>query len=266
MTKKPYRTAKQRELMGIILAEAGEGRFLNFQTLHAKISYGASYGAVRTSIRFLVKAEMVTKEVFSSLEGRVVELENLASSGGGLQSGQISWMQQQVNRFDPANKSLTFGNMKGTDVSKRVAEIQKFFQDQANDPTIINFDHVWKGKAGNRSLTPITIVEFASRDVRETVLKKIEAGSKMSVGGNEISIRRNKTAWQLKRNAALFRAEEALKKDSRVKDQNLTVKIVMMDPGDSKDRWVEVSGRKVFIQKIGNMSGTLQAPFLHVSL
>ena len=88
----------------------------------------------------------------------------------------------------------------------------------------------------------------------------------MSVGGSEISIRRAKTAWQLKRNAALYRVEEVLKKDSAVKDQNLTVKIVMMDPGDSKDRWVEVSGRKVFIQKIGDMSGTLQAPFLHVSL
>ena len=37
-----------------------------------------------------LKAEMVTKEIFSSLEGRVVELENLAASGGGLQSGQIS--------------------------------------------------------------------------------------------------------------------------------------------------------------------------------
>ena len=76
----------------------------------------------------------------------------------------------------------------------------------------------------------------------------------------------------MKRNAALYREEEALKKDPLVKDQNLTVKTVMMDPDDSKDRWVEVAGRKVFIQKIGDMSrrkkkgGMLQTPFLHVSL
>ena len=97
-----------------------------------------------------LKADMVTKEFFSSLEVRVVKLENLAASGGGLQSGRISWMQQQVNRFDPANKSLSFGNMKETEVKKRAVEIQNVLKDQANDPTTINFNHVWKGKPGNR--------------------------------------------------------------------------------------------------------------------
>jgi len=60
--------------------------------------------------------------------------------------------------------------------------------------------------------------------------------------------------------------QKVLKKDSLVKGQNLKVKTVMMEPDDSKDRWSEIAGRKVFIQKIGDMSGTLQAPFLHVSL
>jgi len=51
-----------------------------------------------------------------------------------------------------------------------------------------------------------------------------------------------------------------------VKDENLAVKTVMLDPDGGKDRWVEVAGRKVFVQKIFDMSGTLRAPFLHVPL
>jgi hypothetical protein len=59
MGNKPYRSQNQRELMGIILQKAGEGVFLNMKQLHAEITYGSSYGAVRSSLRFLVAGEMI---------------------------------------------------------------------------------------------------------------------------------------------------------------------------------------------------------------
>lgn len=58
---KPRKTAKQRELMGIILREAGQGRFLSIKELHELISYEASYGAIRISVRWLERQGMLER-------------------------------------------------------------------------------------------------------------------------------------------------------------------------------------------------------------
>lgn len=52
---KPKRTAHQREIMGLILKAAGEGKFLTQNELPALLSYSSdvTYGAIRASIRFL---------------------------------------------------------------------------------------------------------------------------------------------------------------------------------------------------------------------
>lgn len=62
MPRKPYRTKNQIEIMGIILKAAGEGRFLNVGEIHAQITYGSSYGALRTSMRGLVKENMLVRQ------------------------------------------------------------------------------------------------------------------------------------------------------------------------------------------------------------
>ena len=59
---KPRRTEKQKEIMGMILKAAGEGEFLTTSDIHDRISYAASYGAVRLSIRFLVNQGMLTRQ------------------------------------------------------------------------------------------------------------------------------------------------------------------------------------------------------------
>jgi hypothetical protein len=58
---KPRRTDKQKELMGFILKAAGEGKYLTTTELHEMISYTASYGAVRISVRFLVEQGMLER-------------------------------------------------------------------------------------------------------------------------------------------------------------------------------------------------------------
>src|SRR5690606_31611832 len=52
---KPRRTEHQREIMGVILKAAGEGRFLTQNELPSLLSYAGdvTYGAIRASIRFL---------------------------------------------------------------------------------------------------------------------------------------------------------------------------------------------------------------------
>ena len=51
-----------------------------------------------------LKLEVATKQSVSVLQERVVKLEAIAD--GSLASAQISILQEQVNRLDPANKSL----------------------------------------------------------------------------------------------------------------------------------------------------------------
>ena len=58
---KPRRTEKQKEIMGLILKAAGEGRFLTTTDIHEQVSYEASYGAIRVSIRFLVSQGMLER-------------------------------------------------------------------------------------------------------------------------------------------------------------------------------------------------------------
>lgn len=48
--------------MELVIKAAGEGEFLTPTTLHEKLSYDCSYGAVRISIRFLVEAGMIVKQ------------------------------------------------------------------------------------------------------------------------------------------------------------------------------------------------------------
>lgn len=67
---KPRRTAKQKELMGFILEAANAGKFLTIKELHEKISYPASYGAIRISVNFLMKQEMIEK----TPDGQTVQL------------------------------------------------------------------------------------------------------------------------------------------------------------------------------------------------
>jgi len=49
------RTKKQREIMGLILAAAGDGEFLCVKDIHEQVSYDCSYGAIRMSLRALVR-------------------------------------------------------------------------------------------------------------------------------------------------------------------------------------------------------------------
>jgi predicted transcriptional regulator len=61
---KPFRTENQKEIIGIILREAGNGRFLNQTELHQMLSYGpdVTYGAIRFSVRLLEKQGMLVKQ------------------------------------------------------------------------------------------------------------------------------------------------------------------------------------------------------------
>lgn len=68
--RKPRRTEKQKEIMGLILRAAGEGRFLTPTQIHEQVSYTCTYGAIRVSLDFLQELGMIEKR----RAGRSVEI------------------------------------------------------------------------------------------------------------------------------------------------------------------------------------------------
>lgn len=58
----PRMTKKQRIIMGIVLRKAGEGEFLNIRELHALLPYECSYGAIRISVRYLIKNNVLIRK------------------------------------------------------------------------------------------------------------------------------------------------------------------------------------------------------------
>ena len=61
--KKPRRTAKQKEIMSIILTSAGEGVLLTSQEIHDRVSYRdeCTHGAIRVSLRYLEELGMIER-------------------------------------------------------------------------------------------------------------------------------------------------------------------------------------------------------------
>ncbi len=56
------KTPRQIEIMGHILKRAGEGIFLTQVELHRELAGAESYGALRISMNFLEKHQMIVRE------------------------------------------------------------------------------------------------------------------------------------------------------------------------------------------------------------
>jgi hypothetical protein len=56
------RTQKQRQVMEIIFAAVDRGQLMNVRQIHQALPYGCTYGALRTSLRFLKEHELLVYE------------------------------------------------------------------------------------------------------------------------------------------------------------------------------------------------------------
>ena len=172
------------------------------------------------------KLEMVTKDVHEKLEERVANLE-----AGGVPKAEISWMQRQVQRLDPANKSLCFTDFSDKDGTKRLAKIEEFLAKTGSKSEIRGIEHIWTGPPGKRAISGGSVVELSSRLVREACLKKLSDDNSIMASSDlgTISVKRAKTEIQKNRNNALYRAEEHIKGQPGSKGK--TVKIIWQIEG-----------------------------------
>ena len=81
-------------------------------------------------------------------------------------SSQLTWMQQQIQKLDPANKSLCFKGFKESKEEVRCSKIEEFLDSLGLKNEIKNIDHQYKFDQGNRFILPVSIVEVSCRSVR----------------------------------------------------------------------------------------------------
>ena len=104
-----------------------------------------------------LREEMVSRSEFDDLVQKVRELQS-----GGLPNSQITWMQDQLNRFDSANKSLAFMGFKDNNAENRIQSIESYLKKMGEESHLRVVDHVYTGGPGNRHMAPLSIVEFPS--------------------------------------------------------------------------------------------------------
>ena len=200
-----------------------------------------------------LRAEMVSRRMFDQLESRVSELEMR-----GLSCPEVDFLRQQVDKFDPANRSIRLRGLKQKSLNERKGSIDEILKDLGIPA--IHQDHIFKGPKDKREITDVAVIEFPSRNVREEVLKEF---NKKSRGDSTIGILnadRAETQLQLKRNYALREALKNLKADSRSKNKDIQI---VWKKTDSKEKIREVimNGTPVFSQAINVMVGNFLPPF-----
>ena len=122
-----------------------------------------------------MKLEMCTRQQFEQLESRVHQLEiNVASTD----NPDMKFLQTQLDKLDPANKSVVIFPFKSNDGAERVRIIESIFASKF--PGIaknIVVEHVFKGPFHDRTMTPMSIVELPLKSQRDTVLKSVKDGT-----------------------------------------------------------------------------------------
>ena len=204
---------------------------------HVRIHLENQACSFKTELEQL-RAEMVSQDQFQNFERR---LENLEKAGLG--SSQLTWMQQQIQKLDPANKSLCFKGFKESKEEVRCSKIEEFLDSLGLKNEIKNIDHQYKFDQGNRSILPVYIVEVSCRSVRESVLTKIDDKKFHDGNGGTVEVQRAKTSLQLKRNASLAKACDKLKGVDSCKGKS--VEIAWKIEG-SRDRGVKLDGNLMF--------------------
>ena len=91
-----------------------------------------------------MKADMVIKEAIQSLESRVASLEIVQHGRGS--GKEVVWMQQQMSRFDPANKSLFFKGLTQQNPATRTNILEEYFASIDDKDSIVSIEHHWTGR------------------------------------------------------------------------------------------------------------------------
>ena len=208
-----------------------------------------------------MRSEMCTKAEFEQLEQRVHHLE---SNSASLDNPDVKMLQQQLDKLDPAHRSISFLKVKSTDAAARIHMVEKFLLEHfGNIAHKAVVENVMKGLYSNRSLSEVVICELPSKSVRDAILTQIREKNLPCKDNTEavVKIDHAKTKKQLARNASMLRANELLSKDSRSQGKNIKIEWKTSVKGQ---REITVAGLVACRQSQNEMSGQFHAPYEHL--
>ena len=210
-----------------------------------------------------MKTEMVTSKQFEDLEVRV---HNLEQNVGNESNPTVKYLQTQLDKLDPARKSLAFTKFKGEDPTKRSSEIRAFLDaNLAAFSERVSIDHIFKGPAGSRKLSPVSLVVFDSLAQKEAALKEINTRNLRMVGENgDVVVRFAKTKRQMHRNWAVNKAAELIQADARTTTKTVTIN--WKTGTDKGKRQVQVDHVTMFEQNADDASGRFLGDYKHLFL
>ena len=211
-----------------------------------------------------VQADMCTKEQFDSLEARVCKLETQ-----GVTDHQSDFLRQSLARLDPANRSCCVAGFVESNIVARMTCIDKLLADYGGGVERIGVETIFKGRAGERIPTPISIIEFKTRVDREKFLTAAKATNQALTDGRGGSLRidRAKTQVQLARNNNMKKAKDLVQSHSAATGRAATIDWQKtVDGRITKDRTVEIGGQIAFTQGPKDLQGVFHAPFASIRI
>ena len=143
-----------------------------------------------------MKADMVTKGYFEELKSRVLKLEEGNNLG---KSSDMKSLRFQLDRLDPANKSLAFSGFTDDNLQERMKSLEDHFRKLKEFPVVSNFETVHKAKKEVRKPTKVTLVEFKSNSDRERALSLLQNKDLKDSTGSVMTVKRAKIAFQRER-------------------------------------------------------------------
>ena len=124
----------------------------------------------------------------------------------------MEFLRRTLVRHDPAQRMLALAGFKDTSEQIRLEQVRSFFGKYFVSHDIFNYKCFRLGK--DRELTPVVLVEFASRnEYREAILREFERNTlhEKELG---VRIKRARTSMQIYRNSMLNKALKIIKKSS----------------------------------------------------
>ena len=127
---------------------------------------------------------------------RVAKFDNQFAAGSG--GPEFKILYSQLNRLDPANRSLAVHGFVDINLSSRSQSLQKIMDEKTGCPRSLGIDHIHRGKRDDRQPTKVSIIEFRNNADREQAFKLMQdsdfkdgTGAKITSRGQEQPSRRS---------------------------------------------------------------------------
>jgi len=179
---------------------------------------------------------------------------------------KIENLELKANKggIDDSYKQIVFLGLPKIALGERIKAMRAFMDEHFADIGFAKCSVKYKGsyKDGGRTETNVGYVEFASGDVRDTVLDQIQSKDLVChIGGKKVDIKRARTQNASQRNRKLRDAADMLK---TLVDNEGDVEIQW--GFGSADRGVTVRGVYAYDQPSGKILGTFTGDYAHLEL